>query len=279
MVPGVHAQYFLKFTADDYSDELKDTLILADQAQEAIDRNHRLFARWIVGLADGSATDMHCVSPTADAIKSLTRAEKYLSSGRREKAVACIDRAIASARDVERVWPLPGAVKYLEETKRSVETAAVGEDLFIPGDVRKMLRVEPLETFIDSAREDVHRARVDYREGRVVEALANLTEAQRTLRRGYVAGRLTQARIFVSYAKAMIRKGQWWKARVTIRRGMRKLRKGICFASEADADAMEKILQDCAELCETASKRDAQAASGLELVEAKISALLEKIAR
>lgn len=276
--PGMAgAQFFLPYASDSYSNAVLDTLSLAEQAEEAIDGNHRRIARWFLSFSVWGVRDIEESLPNEPVIKGIAKTIAYINEGKTGKALKIARRCRAELQKLSRFWKMEEAEAKLAEVIELLERGDSDGAREGARAIEKLVRLDPLQARLDDARAQLQKAKKRQEEGRDMEALEALTNAKYSLRRAYLAARLTQVRMMVMYSLRELEKGNRWGARWAMRRSARKLKSGRYMATDGEADALSQISRDIDEARAMLAKKDSRSREKLELVEAKIDAALRNI--
>jgi len=275
--PAAHAQYFLSYAGDTTSREIRDSLSLLAEIEQTIDTNHRVLARWLLGVTEGMIKNVQGDIPNAVFNSDLASAKTALERKESKKAIRYLGKAKSELENLSRVWDEGNAGEKMNECLSRAEKGDLQPSLADVAELSALVRVDPLQKCIESAMSQVRQAKAKHAGGYEIEALQSLGSAAHSLRRAYLASRLTQAKLIVAHARLMANGGSRWRAAWTLGRAERRLRKGSYMADSAEADAIAKIAVDLNDARGAVRERSPDARGKLEQVEAKIIALLAKI--
>ena len=265
------------YAQDGYSDKVLDVLSLAEEAEGAIDTNNRLLARWFLGFAGWAVEDALSSLPNAGVRKRLSKACAYINGEQMEKALRSVRRAVTELQELARFWDVGGAKAKSAELIELLERGDRAEALTCIREIDKLVMINPLQACLDAARNRLRKAKQKHEKKLEIEALENITEAKHSLRRAYLAARLTQVKMIVRYAEIKAREHSWLRARWAMWRGARKLKKGKYMTMEAEADALKQIASDIKDVRGMLSRGDSGSVNKLGLIIAKIDSTLRNI--
>lgn len=271
------AQFLLRYTGDDLSDRLLDTLLLVDEMEEAVDANHQTIAGWLLSAAENMLDSAERGVPDAVFRSRVDKALSCLDRKKDRKALANLRKASGELQELAKFWNMQGAGARLAELielleRGEVETSRGGLD-----ELKDSVRVEPLRKIIDSVHADLGEAREKHSKRLGMETVEATGKAGHSLRRALVAARLTQVKIIVAYTRAFVKENRRWKAKWALWRGLRKLKKGSYLATEAEGDAIRKIDRDIVKARTMICRGERGAEDELGRIEAKIDAMLREI--
>ncbi|MCX6356081.1 MAG: hypothetical protein NTZ78_14445 [Candidatus Aureabacteria bacterium] len=275
--PAARAQYFLSYSGDTASREIRDSLSLLTEVEQAIDTNHRVLARWLLVVTEGMIKNAQGDIPNAVFNSDLASAKTALERKESKKAIRYLGKAKSELDNLSKVWDEGNAGEKMAECLSRAEKGDLQASLANVAELSALVRVDPLQKCIESAISQVREAKAKHAHGYEIEALQALGSAAHSLRRAYLASRLTQAKLIVTHARLMADGGSCRRAAWTLGRAERRLKKGSYMADSAEADAIAKIAADMNDARGAVRERTSDARGKLEQVEAKIIALLAKI--
>lgn len=274
---AARAQYFMSYTGDAASREIRDAISLVAEAEQAIDTNHRVLSRWLLMAAADMIQNVHTDLPNARFRTELAHVRGHLKKDGAARALSSAGAADGELQSLMKVWETGDAREKMKALISHVEKGDVQAAMQGTEALLTLVRVDPLQKCLENAASRVEEARARHDAGYDMEALNALAGAGHSLRRAYLASKLTQVKIFVAYAGRMAERGSWGRARVTLWRAARKLRKGSYMVDSAEADAVTKIAVDLDSARGMLRKNDREGVEKLKEVEVKLVALLAKI--
>ncbi len=271
------AQFLLRYTSDDLSEKILDSLLLVDETVEAIDGNHLTIAGWLFSAARVTLDDAKTELPGTAFQRRIEKAGAYLVEKKPKKAIANLKRGSEELQEMARFWDVQAAQARLAELTELLERGEAETCRKGLGELLALARIEPLQKFLDEASTNIRDGKKKLSKRLAMESVENSGKAAYGLRRAYLSAKLTQVKVIVVHTRFFIGKNRRWKARLALWRGARKLREGRYLATEAEIDAIEKIGLDIKEAQKMMRRKDRGADAKLGEIEAKINAMLDKM--
>ena len=281
VLPGTEAVALpcWRYTGDDLSDDILDTLEDVYLTQWFIDSGHDTLAKWLLNAGYKELTGARDELPTGDAREDIFKAYREIGHGdvrSARRAVRCARKELKKLgmyMDVTRAdEKLSQAYDHINEEDASGARPLLMEAL-------QALRIDAVEGPLDKAEKLLEEAKEARLRGDEATALDKLSESQGPLGLAYRRSRLLQADFMLRYAQLKADRGRYWLAYVPVWRAKRKLGKAERLSPQAERDSIAALRAELDNILLAIKRRDPAAKERLDKAYASIEEMLHKKGR